>query len=260
MMKSETPKFIQVQKAFAAHLRDPEKHPAPIDIEDRRMEIYRSLFYGNVESFISGGFPVLRALISDKDWHEMVRDFFANHHSQTPYFLEISQEFLQYLTEEGRNRADSLFPFCLELAHYEWAELAVSVMEDTPERDQIDSTANLLESTPVISQCAWNLTYQYPVHQISPENCPQEVPETPTHLVVYRDSSCDVKFLEINSMTAVLLDTLQSEPALTGKEALIKVAEQAGYADTEALLEPGKGLLTDLKTRGIILGGRKKAK
>jgi hypothetical protein len=63
------PEFTRRQYAFAAHIRDPEHQPAPDDIEDRRMQIYRELFYNNVEGFLSGTFPVLRKIHSDGDWH-----------------------------------------------------------------------------------------------------------------------------------------------------------------------------------------------
>ncbi|MCG8537759.1 MAG: DNA-binding domain-containing protein, partial [Pseudomonadales bacterium] len=72
-----------MQMAFAAHLRDPANQPAPEGIENRRMQIYRDLFYNNVEGFVSGAFPVLRSLTSDEKWHRMVRDFFAHYRCQT---------------------------------------------------------------------------------------------------------------------------------------------------------------------------------
>ena len=56
---------MQQQYEFAAHIRDPEHKPAPDDIEDRRMGIYRELFYNNVEGFLSNSFPVLRKLMDD---------------------------------------------------------------------------------------------------------------------------------------------------------------------------------------------------
>ncbi len=54
--------FIQQQYDFAAHIRNPEQNPAPAGIEDRRMGIYRELFYNNVEGFLSNGFPVLAGI------------------------------------------------------------------------------------------------------------------------------------------------------------------------------------------------------
>ena len=60
-----------LQYAFAAHIRDPERHPAPTDIEDRRMQIYRDLFFNNVNRFLSSSFPVIRKLYDDDDWRKV---------------------------------------------------------------------------------------------------------------------------------------------------------------------------------------------
>ena len=43
--------FQHTQIEFAAHLRHPQLNAAPANIEDRRLEIYRSLFFNNIEGF-----------------------------------------------------------------------------------------------------------------------------------------------------------------------------------------------------------------
>ena len=117
--------FQDVQYTFTAHLRDPEKNPAPCDIEDRRLEIYRGLLYRNVQGFLASGFPVTRKLYCDKDWHKMVRDFFSTHKSHSPYFRDISKEFLLYLNHERTPQPEDP-AFLLELTHYEWLEIMLS--------------------------------------------------------------------------------------------------------------------------------------
>ena len=157
------PAFKQHQYAFTAHLRDPQKNAIPDGIEDRRMNIYRELLYNNIESFISGGFPVIRDIYSDENWHRMVRDFFAHHQCKSPYFLEISQEFIDYLQNEREPQADDPAGL-IELAHYEWVELALHISDETICMDQVDANGDLLNQCPVFSPVAWPLAYQFPVH------------------------------------------------------------------------------------------------
>ncbi|MEK6596470.1 MAG: DNA-binding domain-containing protein, partial [Pseudomonadota bacterium] len=76
---ADRPGFVHQQYAFAAHIRNPEKNPRPEDIEERRMKIYRELFYNNVEDFMANTYPVLRQITPDDRWHAMMRDYFANH-------------------------------------------------------------------------------------------------------------------------------------------------------------------------------------
>jgi hypothetical protein len=49
---AKVPEFQQKQYAFAAHIRDPEQNPAPAGVEDRRMAIYRELFFNNLHNLI----------------------------------------------------------------------------------------------------------------------------------------------------------------------------------------------------------------
>ncbi|MGH1472128.1 MAG: HvfC family RiPP maturation protein [Cellvibrionaceae bacterium] len=258
--------FLQSQSEFVAHLRDPEKNPAPADVEDRRMAIYRDLIYNNIEGFISGNFPIVRQIFNDKHWHEMVRDFIRSHQSHTPYFLEIGQEFLSYLQNDRASHASDPI-FLLELAHYEWVELALDVSTEVfPEH--INSDVDLLKTHPVVSPLAWNLSYQFPVHTIGPDNQPESIPAEPTFLVVYRDRNDDVKFMESNSATSRLLTMLADDnkiedsanhmlsgSALTGEEALILLAKEMNAPDHSVVMQFGRDLLTKLLSLGVICGG-----
>ncbi len=242
--------FQQSQFEFAAHLRDPSVNPAPIDIEDRRMNIYRDLIYNNIESFLSTGFPVLRSILDDSHWHQMVRDFVSRHRSHTPYFLEISQEFLRYLQEEREANADDP-PFMLELAHYEWVELAMDVLpEDFPENQRV--VDDVLDTVPMVSPLAWKLSYQYPVHRIGEGFQPDHPPAEPTFLVVYRNRDQAVKFLEVNAVTIQLLQLFESQ-AMTGRDALIQIANELQHNSPESVVGNGAAILAQLYSLDILI-------
>ena len=61
----DRPEFQEKQYAFAAHIRDPEHVAAPEGVEDRRMAIYRELFFNNLKNLLSSTFPLLKKLHSD---------------------------------------------------------------------------------------------------------------------------------------------------------------------------------------------------
>ncbi len=250
---NETASFKALQHQFASHLRNPAKNPVPGDIEDRRMQIYRDLFYNNVEGFISGGFPVLRSLFSDEKWHRMIRDFFSRHRCQSPYFLEISQEFLEYLQHTRQPEQDD-FPFLLELAHYEWVELAADTDVDDIPTSGFNSEGDLMQGRPLISPLAYVLTYQYPVHRISVDFIPGEPPEVATFLIVYRNANDEVRFMEINGVTARLLMLLEDNPEYTGADAVRAVAAELPNLDEQVILQGGEQALKQLRASGILLG------
>lgn len=247
------PEFTRRQYAFAANIRDPENNPAPEDIEDRRMQIYRELFYNNVENFISGTFPVLRRIYSDADWHALVRNYFSSHRSRTPLFHEIPREFLHWLENEySSNPADP--PFLVELAHYEWVELALSIAESSTARAQADPDGDLLNGVPVLSPLAWHLAYQYPVHRIGPDFLPQQPGDQPTCLVVYRDRDDEVGFLEINSVTKRLLELIDAGTNRTGSELLTCIATEMSHPQPDVVIRGGATIMQNLLQKQILAG------
>ena len=121
--------FQRTQAAFAAYIRDPEGVIPPSDVSCQRMAAYRDLFFNNIENFIATAFPVSKSVLGVEAWRSLSRDFYRGHHCKTPLFIEIAEEFLEYLSNE---RSEELVdpPFLLELAHYEWVELALAVSEE----------------------------------------------------------------------------------------------------------------------------------
>ncbi|MGH8519271.1 MAG: HvfC family RiPP maturation protein, partial [Panacagrimonas sp.] len=238
--RAHLPRFQQVQYQFAAHLRDPERQPAPGGLEDRRLKIYRELFYNNVEGFIANAYPVLRTLMSDEPWHALVRDFYARHQSREPEFHRLAEEFLKFLQDE-RGAVEGDLPFMAELAHYEWVELALglSTAELTPEL--ANPNGDLMEGRPAISPLAWTLSYDYPVHRIRPEHQPNEPGPAPTYLVVYRTRQDEVKFMEINAVSARLLQLIEESPGATGRELLLQIATELQHPDPQQIVEAGHG-------------------
>jgi len=247
------PDFTRQQYAFAAHIRDPEHQPAPADVEDRRMAIYRELFYSNIEGFLSNSFPVLRTLHDDDHWHALVREFYSQHHAQTPLFLEIPREFLLWLESRHGNYPDDM-PFLYELAHYEWAELALSISETSCDAADIDPEGDLLSGIPVLSPLAWHLSYRYPVHEISPDRRPQQPGDEPTYLVVYRDRNDDMGFLLINPVTKRLLELIDADKGESGEQLLRRIAKEMSHPQPAVVIDGGIGILKGLTEKDIILG------
>ena len=255
MQTPDSPPFIRKQYEFTAHIRDPEAHAAPAEIEDRRMAIYRELFYNNVENFIATGFPILRSLYSDEQWHAMVRDFFSRHQCKTPYFLEISQEFLAYLEHERAAEQDP--PFLRELAHYEWTELALSISEEEIPHVGVDPRGDMMAGIPVLSPLAWLLSYQFDVHRIGPEYQPDNPPAQITTLLVYRDRHDEIGFMEINPVTAHLIQKIQLHPGMTGTEILEQIAGELNHPNPDVVINGGKEILEQLRAADILLGAKK---
>lgn len=254
---ADTPASLKsVQLAFSAHLRDPAGHPAPAGIEARRLKIYRDLFYNTVEGLIARAFPVLRSISSDAAWHARVRDFYARHRCQTPLFHEVAKEFVEFL-ENGRGEHADDPPFLLELAHYEWVEAALLVDEAALSPHLADPNGDLMAAPPVVSPLAWPLAYTWPVHRIVRDHQPATPPPSPTYLVVCRDRLDKVRFLEINAVSARLLQLIDEQPASSGTALMRQIAGEMSHPDPAAVVADGRALLDHLHQNAVILGTRR---
>jgi hypothetical protein len=250
------PDFKAVQLDFAAHIRNPEKNPAPGDIEARRMKIYVDLFFNNIKSFLDSAFPVASAIVGSARWCQIVRDFVHHHPSESPFFLQISEEFLTFL--HGQNYTD-LPDFLLELCHYEWVELSLDV---APEPDQLPLLTSREPSDPdylmghlAISPLVRPLVYTYPVHEIGPANQPSSPPASPTYLLVYRNDNNEVRFMVSNPVTHRLLELLAEHDAASALQAIRAELNAAGRSiSSKQMADQGRQTLAHLADLSIIRG------
>lgn len=241
------PEFQSFQHAFAGHLRDPHHVPRPSGVPARRMAVYNELLFNNICGFVDACFPVSRAIVGEQRWRRLCRTFYRDWPLHTPWFREIPREFTRYLAEADIRQP---LPIWLaELAHYEWAELAVDVMDCAPPAH--DPAGDLLAGPVALNPALLNLAYAWPVHRIGPDYRPRK--PQPTHLVVYRDADDDVQFSAINAVTARLLALLAAAPT-TGELAIRQIADELQHPAPDQLLAHGAALLDDLRRQGIVLG------
>lgn len=253
--ESAADELREQQFAFAAHLRDPEGAASPPGIEDRRLQIYRDLFYNSLEGLLAGNFPICKRVLGQHGWHQRVRAFYRDFRAQTPLFPELGREWLRYL-ELRRDQAAADPDWLLELAHYEWVEAALMLSEAEPDLSDVEPHGDLLNGAPVLTPLAWALAYRYPVHRIREDFQPEAPDATPTTLLVMRDAQDEVRFKEISLLAYLLIEAIGTNPALSG-EALLRGLATQQQADAETFLREGGALLEQLRERGVILGIRR---
>ena len=226
---------IEAQRALAARIRQPAQQPLLDGITAERMAVYETLFFNNIEGFISGAFPVLRRLFEASRWQRLVRSFIATHQARTPFFLQISQEFLAWL-QQGYVAEAGDPPFMLELAHYEWVELALDVSDA-----QVPAQG--------WSPLAWPLAYQWPVQRIGVDYQPLTPPAEPTCLLVWRDAQDKVRFMQLSPFAYQLAARLQAGEA--AEPALLEQAQQQGLKADTQYFNNAKTLLDEWQRQGI---------
>jgi hypothetical protein len=240
------------QFQLAAHLRDPATHAPPPGLEDRRLAIYRELFFNNIEGLLSGNFPVIRKTLGGTRWRALARGFYAQHRSHTPLFAEIGREFVRFLQERATTGGDDP-GWLAEMAHYEWVELGLQIADD--EVPGHDADGDLLAGIPVLSPFAWALAYAWPVQHIGPDYQPATPPDAPTLVLVRRDAGFEIHFAEVSPLVFRLIELLRAG-ATNGRQVLEQLAIEASAKDLPGFVEQGRAMLERMRDESTLLGTR----
>lgn len=239
--------FERAQRELAAHLRDPAQAPAPEGIEDRRLQVYRDLLFNNVAGLLANNFPVIKRLLPAIVWTDLVRAYYREHAAHSPFFHQIAQEFMAFLSAYPNVWTD--YPFLLELAHYEWLELALDI--DETEIDRTLDRGDWMELPIVASPLARLAGYRFGVHRIRPGALPSEAPEQPTWLLVYRNRQDQVQFQELAPLAALLWQSLTESPR-PGRDVLDALRQQVPSLAESDFIASIEGWFA----RGLVLGVR----
>lgn len=230
------------QRRFAAYIRDPDRNSPPPDVSERRMAVYRELFFNTICGVLDDAFPAIRAQTSNTAWDTLVRRFFAEHQSPAPHLHRLPGEFVAWLAETPSDPE-----YLTELAHYEWSELSLATQRGSVPAPTSGSPA--AAGIPSLSPLARLMSYRFPVHRLRHG---ETAGADPTCLLLWRDAGNDVHTLKLNPVSARLLHLIDESSGRSGHTLLLAIAAELNAPDPEPLLRGGSELLESLAERGAI--------
>lgn len=243
--------LFQEQNTLGRYLRDPDHCAPPAGMDVARAQVYRDLIFNNLSLLLSGTFPVLIKVLGEARWRSLMRIFLRDYRASTPKFGEIAQEFVEFLAAQPPGLSDGDWPpFMVELAHYEWVEMALQQSEAEPL--PASDAGQLLECALQVSPLAWPLAYAWPVQLVGPDYLPDAPPVQPTLLLVRRAEDWSVKFSELSPLAWRLLQRITEFPQLTGREQLQGLAVEAQAVGSPMFIESGAALLRQMHGEGVV--------
>lgn len=237
--------FRELQKSLTEAIINPAESN---HFEARRLKVYQELVFNNAEGFCANAFPVLKTVFTDAQWHSLIRAFLIYGEKSSPYFVDIAEQFLLFLTGQHVKESGVVVPpYLHELAHYEWVELTVSLQEPPTKNDEWHerSTLNVPDST-------WALAYHYPVHTIKAERI-AELKPIATCLVVYLDHQGEVCFLHTNHASIYLLNYIEQRNNATFNDLLSYFQSNEQDSDPETISNFLRSALKDFSDKGVIV-------
>jgi len=207
----DLPAYQRIQRQFADYIRDPEHNSVPPGIEQRRMDIYKRLFFNNLASFCAKSFKSFRPFVDDDTWATLIRGFMREQSCSSPYFKDIPIAFLEYL--ENSNQECTEYPFMSEMCHLDAMRMQLRLAPDAPQCANLDISA---DATCVqLSSTVRLLSYQWPVHKLTPSTWNSEQPSQPTWLIAFRDRNDQVEVLGTNAHTFRMLESVEHPVTLS---------------------------------------------
>ncbi|WP_020581154.1 HvfC family RiPP maturation protein [Endozoicomonas elysicola] len=246
--------FQKVQQQFTEAIRHQADNPFD-QIKPEGFAVYSRLIRNNIFNFVSQGYPVLKKILSEAQFSSLIDRFIAGHHAGSPYFIDISAEFLAWLntrpvTDEDR----TLPPFLQELAHYEWLETVLLGNEQDEPPAMLINYFSECEDELIWSVNAVAAAYQYPVHKISQDFQPETIPEQPTLLIIYRQEN-ETRFLSVDALAWQLFQAACDLDRPANQKMLINQTLEHLTTTEQARVKPyAEQALVNYYQLGLILG------
>ena len=235
-----------IQEQFASYIRDPAINDVPTGVEQRRMDIYKRLFFNNISSFCTKAFKSFRPFVNDTEWNALIRGFMREHACTSPYFKDIPLSFVDYLS--GCEEMIDQYPFVQEICHLDAIRMQLRLAPDAPKcmSLQISETSTRLRLSPTVHL----LSYAWPVHKLTPSNWTRAKPKASTWLIAFRGPNDRVEVLVTNAHTFRMLEIL-NDPK-TVKSLSNQLSREFKVGQT-ALLRKLIPTIHALQKKGILL-------
>lgn len=179
------------QQAFANHIRTGE--PGKLwSIPAERMAVYRRLFWGNIEGYLSRTLAKTATCLGPENWQNVLHRFFAEASMTSPIYRDLPAEFITWAAPQPWPG----FPaWWLELAHFEALQTALYFAPDTTPQTWLQP-------------CAVG-SYTHPVQQWQDGQLltPQQ-----TFLLVFRATDDKVKYLPVDAAQAHFIELAHAHP------------------------------------------------
>lgn len=216
-----------------------------------RFLVYRSLVHNGMRNTIRDFIARAVARLGMRRFRSDFADWMDEVAARTPYLRDVPAEFVAWAA--ARWAADKDVPnYLIDLARHELLEY--DILNDHRGGESPTGLELALDKPLRFDGAARLMSYAYAVHKMSQDAEDREHPEqVPTRLLVYRDPSNNVRYLELTPLAHAVLEQLieHHEPVAEGLRA---ACSNLGEPLDDKRLGTAATLLSDLAERGVLLG------
>lgn len=233
--------YVTQLNDFSSLIRNPSENH---HLDNDKISLYHSLVKKNLDSVISPCFPVLKQIIPKEIWKRLISELLAQHQLNTPLFYKAPL----FLVNLLNNHPLPNYPFAASLAHYEWIELELELLDVSCKQEKSTYDREIYCYPLKLSEHARLLRYDYDVHNI----CNEYIPTTKscTYLIVYVLHG-EIQFTKISEINYQLLTYLFNEK-VSAKETVAEICKVNPDVQKDSLTHEIHSLLNLLYYEGVI--------
>ena len=255
---AEAPERLRAQQfELTRHLRDPQASPAPAGIEDRRLAIYRDLFFNNIESLLSGNFPVICQLLGAAALEGAGARLLPR--PPLPH-AAVPRDRARVPALSGRCDRRCARP---AIRPARTGALRMGRTGPADRRSRCPRRPCRAGRRPArrSARCCRHWPGRWPM----PGRCTGSAPTSsrnsrrPPPPCCCCDAKATARCASLNSVRwhFACVQRLHESPELSGREQLQALAVEAGSSDTAAFVEQGRVLLEQMRATDVVLGTRR---
>jgi hypothetical protein len=256
-------------KTLRRFFRSEKDRKVILGVPLERLETYRKHVSVGLLGGIDDAFPVIRSLVSQDEWNDLLNDFYLKRLTRSPIARHVFREFSRYLQVRYRGPLLKRMPYLRELAEYENLDLKLIYEVDRNEpagliRDlgpAAEDAQWFLGLSPVLNPHRAMRVYRWPVHRVCRGfSSPQKVNPGRFALLVYRDpESFQIRFLETDPLVAELMGLMAKGEKAKKKigSVLETLLKRHKPGDLQAFVRDAVAAIRSLKDRGVVLGFRR---
>lgn len=243
-LKTET---YEQQRQLAKYCRTASE-PALLGITPGRLHHYRRLVFNVIVDALTSTYPLSSNLLGAPQWLTLCHDFFSQHKCADPQVWRMPQELITYL-HETRHHLLSIYPFLLELIHFEWKEAEYYMMPDKP--FDTKTTTDFWHSDWNLNPESEILPLTYPVHLKNAKQI-SEADKSGYHCLIFRQpDTFKVRFLNLSALLAHLLVEMKQKQ-LSPQRILSVKSSEFSVTDIEAIRPHIKTFFEKLRKDGML--------
>lgn len=223
-----------------------------------RYQTYRNHVSEGLLGEIERAFPVLRSLVSQKDWNGLLNDFYLKRLTRSPLSRQVFQEFSAYL-QFYRGPLLKRIPYFHELADYEALDLKLFFAPERPRHVTwaSEAPADPLSLIPILNPHVELRVYRWPVYQMTKGDRRHKNRRAGQYpIIVYRHpESLKIRFIEGNRLFADLITAIRP-----GRKSIRRIIRDLATQHNitcehrEAFVTEGVTTIAHLRHKGIVIG------